>query len=336
MLVVARAPNRQKTSHVAIIVYMRVRSPCAASVMVLLLPSVAATPEDGNVSAPADCWWREAHDCCDRTGTELLPPSEVERAYNEFVREVGGAGKDSLSRTMPPQLLRYLEKVHSHKNAGAASLHEMYALAAAMLWVARWHGPSIRSVETGFAQGHSALAIVAAAHGGGHAINHTAIDPYQFSRWGGNGREVMAAFDQKWPDPRRHFRHLATPAAAGLAAMQSGGACVQLAFMDDGHKFDDNVVELHMLGLMMPVLGVLVIDDTPMPSVAAVGSFIERNLPFRRAVVNERFVAYVKVGRDTRKWDHYVPFKGDFKRAHPTKGRGMQFMKNVSGSWAQT
>ena len=49
-------------------------------------------------------------------------------------------------------------------------------------------------------------------------------------------------------------------AATGLAAMQSGGACVQLAFMDDGHKFDDNVVELHMLGLMMPVLGVLVID----------------------------------------------------------------------------
>ena len=33
------------------------------------------------------------------------------------------ARKDSLSRTMPMQLLRYLEKVHSHKNAGAASLH---------------------------------------------------------------------------------------------------------------------------------------------------------------------------------------------------------------------
>ena len=107
--------------------------------------------------------------------------------------------------------------------------------------------------------------------------------------------------------------------------------------MDDGHKFDDNMVELALINSMMPAGGILVIDDTLMPSVAATISYIEArvvesarsppsipsfrgaalqaNLPYERITINERFVAFVKHRKDVRAWNHYSPFDASFNRS---------------------
>jgi cephalosporin hydroxylase len=176
-------------------------------------------------------------------------------------------------------------------------------------------GDTIRSLETGLANGGSALAILATAMESNYPIRHTAFDPYQESEWKNEGlgkvREILGMDAERAKNV--DFTHSAKPAAIGLAEMEDHGECVHFAFLDDGHRFDDNLVELYFVNKMLVAGGVMIFDDFHMPSVKATVNFIENNLPYKRLKSPARFAAYVKTGPDHRKWDHYGSFTARFE-----------------------
>ena len=57
-----------------------------------------------------------------------------------------------------------------------------------------------------------------------------------------------------------------------MAALMRAHTCIDLIFMDDGHRFDDNLLELYYAHRLLKVGGVLVMHDVWMPSVKKVRS----------------------------------------------------------------
>ena len=88
------------------------------------------------------------------------------------------------------------------------------------------------------------------------------------------------------------------------------------------------MIELAFINQMMPVGGVLVIDDTLLPSVAATITYIEANLPFVRVHATTRYVAYVKWKHDKRGWSYFSPFYANFSGGH---GKHHVYVKDLRG-----
>ena len=88
------------------------------------------------------------------------------------------------------------------------------------------------------------------------------------------------------------------------------------------------MIELAFINQMMPVGGVLVIDDTLLPSVAATITYIEANLPFVRVHATSRYVAYVKWKGDKRSWSYFSPFYANFSGGH---GKHRVYVKDLRG-----
>eukprot|EP00746_Dinoflagellata_sp_MGD_P107554 gnl/MRDRNA2_/MRDRNA2_45566_c0_seq1.p1 gnl/MRDRNA2_/MRDRNA2_45566_c0~~gnl/MRDRNA2_/MRDRNA2_45566_c0_seq1.p1 ORF type:complete len:204 (+),score=38.05 gnl/MRDRNA2_/MRDRNA2_45566_c0_seq1:74-613(+) len=173
----------------------------------------------------------------------------------------------------------------------------------------RQPGRPLRTVETGFAAGFSATALLGAALGSGLGLHHSAFDPFQLSDWNNRGGKAVASFLAKYPSKLVRFDHVALPAAVGLSTMHAQGECIDFAFMDDGHKFDDNMVELYFLNKLMGAGALLIMDDVWLPSVRATLSFAKRNLPYRQVLLTERFVALLKMHKDSRDWNHFNTFE---------------------------
>ena len=235
---------------------------------------------------------------------------------------------------------------------GGSAPDAMEFLEHSLLWLNEQQpGKPIRSVETGFALGYSAMSIIGAACTAGLTIQHSAMDPFQSAWWKGLGQKQLKTLCNKCPSDAVRFEHMELPAVVGLSRMYERGECVQLAYMDDGHRFDDNMVELHLINAMMPAGartsswermrpsahsvargapgvagGILAIDDTLMPSVGATITYIEANLPFLRVKINNRFVAFVKHRADKRSWNHFSPFYANFTAGF---GKHKWFLKNA-------
>ena len=79
-----------------------------------------------------------------------------------------------------------------------------------------------------------------------------AVCVLQVKNWNSNGVKEATALLHKFP-PRAaasiNFRHSDLPAAHGLSDLtrdlERNRTCLALAFMDDGHLFDDNMVRVH-------------------------------------------------------------------------------------------
>lgn len=205
-----------------------------------------------------------------------------------------------------------------NKTTTDSGFEDLVRLFKATAWVVRQRkGQDTRTVETGFALGASALAITGALMSGGASAHHSAIDPFQdyFKNVGLHSMEKMLA---RHKPVKLQFDHLALPAAVGLANLYVAGECLDFAYLDDGHMFDDNMVEFFYVHHMMPVGGVLFIDDLWMQSVKTTVSFVETNLGYVRVTpLSLDFVGLVKMTQDNRHWDHYV----DFQAAWPPQKR---------------
>jgi hypothetical protein len=92
-----------------------------------------------------------------------------------------------------------------------------------------------RSLETGFASGMSALAIMSALP---PSATHVAIDPFQpaFGHAGVRGAHAFVASRPSGPS----FVHVNETASVGMAWALRQRQCFDLIFLDDGHKFDDS------------------------------------------------------------------------------------------------
>ena len=63
------------------------------------------------------------------------------------------------------------------------------------------------------------------------------MDPYQGSWWKGNGQRNMIGVTERCPSEAVTFEHVELPALLGLSRMYERAECIQLAYMDDGHRF---------------------------------------------------------------------------------------------------
>lgn len=242
---------------------------------------------------------------CDAVPLGKFDPEDVERSLTALDLQNELHAK--------PDIWNFIvREAKTNQHNSDTRLSEMKFLAKSVIWSAKLsNGGLLRTIETGFAEGHSAISMLAASIGQGIPHEHTAFDPYEESDYQNHGRDAVERLRQEaGPEHIENstFTMSAQSAGIGLAKMHEMGKCVHIAYMDDGHKFDDNMVELYFINKMMPPGGLLVMDDIWMPSVASTANFIEQNLPFKRIHKGPQFHAFLKTNSDERKWTHFESF----------------------------
>ena len=126
--------------------------------------------------------------------------------------------------------------------------------------------------ETGFASGVSSLAIVTALAKGGA---HVAIDPFQ-GAYHYDGLRAVRSYIESAPERRLSFQHVNETASMAVAYLHTQRMCFDAFFIDDGHKFDDALVELFHAHKMLALGGALMLHDNWMPAIKKLESFIIR------------------------------------------------------------
>lgn len=142
-----------------------------------------------------------------------------------------------------------------------------------ILEIVRAHRPK-RTIEVGMAFGLSTMAIVQGlVEAGGDS--HVVIDPNQRTSFEGIG---LAHIERSgWAD---RVQWLEESSHRALPRMEAEGRRFDLAFVDGLHLFDWALVELFYLDRMLPVGGLLLLDDTGYPAIAKVVRFATGNLGY--------------------------------------------------------
>jgi predicted O-methyltransferase YrrM len=100
---------------------------------------------------------------------------------------------------------------------------------------------------------------------------------------------------------------------AVLPRLCASGERFDLVFVDGGHRYDDVFVDFHFSRRLVAPGAVIVLDDTWLPSVRTVVSWVETNLAdqWRRLPASPALTlaAFEETARsDGRRWDHFSPF----------------------------
>ena len=98
-----------------------------------------------------------------------------------------------------------------------------------------------------------------------------------------------------------------------LPQLCAGSERFDLIFLDGGHRYDDVFVDFHFARRLISPSGNIVFDDTWLPSIQTVVSWVETNLSdqWQRlpAPPDLSLAAFEARGAsDQRRWDHFVPF----------------------------
>jgi len=222
-------------------------------------------------------------------------------------------GSSAMDKSRSPRtwLSAYLKRITT-RTQDTARLDHMVALHQLVLALER----PLLTLETGFANGGSAVAILATLsaqtkQAGQQEAVHIAVDPLQgnYNKMGLNG---VAHFFSTWPDhqSRVSFLHLNETADAALGSLVRSHQCVDLFFMDGHHLFDDNMLELYYAHRLLQVGGVLAMHDMWMPSVRKAMKFATSNLGFQspRTGLSKDVGILVKTHVDRRDWQHFQDF----------------------------
>ncbi len=154
------------------------------------------------------------------------------------------------------------------------------------------------TLETGCAYGFSSMYFLAAG------TQHIAVDPYEFSQWHGIAAQTVRRLEIT------SFKLIEEPAALGIPGLIHEGKKFDVIFIDDGHKFDDTLLEFTLSTLACGDGGYIVLDDMYLPSVRKVARFIKANRKDFRQIETPiaNFAAFQKIGGDTRNWEHFEDF----------------------------
>mmetsp|Transcript_19978 Transcript_19978/g.35465 ORF Transcript_19978/g.35465 Transcript_19978/m.35465 type:complete len:341 (-) Transcript_19978:24-1046(-) len=177
--------------------------------------------------------------------------------------------------------------------------------------------------ETGFATGTSAVAIlqthgmaVEAANCGMVSSTHYAIDPLQQVYYNNAGARGVANYFHN-SGASMNFYLVNETAALSLASFTKSRSCFDVILLDDGHKFEENIMEITLAITLVPIGGVIVMHDTWMASIKATKTWIAQNLGNSIQIVEQKFarnmMVLVKIAPDDRAWDHFVPFSTEFR-----------------------
>jgi predicted O-methyltransferase YrrM len=173
-------------------------------------------------------------------------------------------------------------------------------------WVER--EGATRTIEVGLGYGVSALAICAALPRSDDAC-HVVIDPFQNTRFGGEGlRRLVEAGVASLVELHPEESQLVLP------RFVSEGRRFDLAFVDGNHRFDGVFLDLVYLGRLVRGGGIVFLDDYQLPAVARAVSFCTTNLGWTLEEVSpadelhQWAVVRTPAAPLERRFDHFVDF----------------------------
>lgn len=142
-------------------------------------------------------------------------------------------------------------------------------------WVLREN--ATRTIEIGLAYGFSALYICdGLIRSGNPAARHVVLDPFQQSRFGNCGLQVLReAGVATLVEYHDEISQIALP------AFLKEGRQFDLAFVDGNHRFDSVFLDLFYLGRLLPKGGVILLDDYDLPGIRRAVSFYLSNLNWK-------------------------------------------------------
>lgn len=166
-----------------------------------------------------------------------------------------------------------------------------------------------RTIETGMAAGHSAVAI-ASVHAERGEGRHFCVDPYQTKQW----RSAALNLCER-AGVGEFVELIEKPSELALPALVAEGRSFDLAFVDGLHLFDHVLVDFFYFDRMLDPGGVIVFHDTWMPAVQKVVGYVLANRAYERPdgrtaqLDRETNVAVIrKLAEDDRDWFFDEPF----------------------------
>ena len=173
-----------------------------------------------------------------------------------------------------------------------------------------------RTLETGFGYGFSTLFFLAAIakNNSGH---HTAIDPYERSMWNGIGLTATNVLA-----PPGMFRFVEETSVSAAVELERVSSAYDLIFIDDGHRFEEVLVEFYIYAKLCKIGGLVILDDMWMSSVKTVASFVRTNRSDFSEIPTPipNLCVFQKVGKDERKWHYFRPFLVDWHQIPVSDG----------------
>jgi predicted O-methyltransferase YrrM len=149
----------------------------------------------------------------------------------------------------------------------------------ALLYDVVYKGGLNSTLEVGMAYGLSTL-FICQAHRDKGSGTHTAIDPYQGSRFRAIG---LANVGKAGLDGYLRFHE--APSFEVLPALCRAGEVYDFAFIDGRHLFDYVLVDFFYIDQLLRVGGYVAFDDLWLPQVRKVVSFVLRNRGYEVAKV---------------------------------------------------
>ncbi|MDF2773599.1 MAG: hypothetical protein K0S86_3096 [Geminicoccaceae bacterium] len=141
-------------------------------------------------------------------------------------------------------------------------------------------------IEIGLAYGSSALAIgEALLTTDGRDSQHIIIDAFQATAFSNIGWQTLLAAGLA--DQTRLITKSSSMALPGLIAE---GVVADAAFVDGSHRFHEVFVDLYFLRKLLRPRGLIILDDTTWPSVAAALRYYDVNLDWQPVHIGGRLV----------------------------------------------
>ncbi len=167
-----------------------------------------------------------------------------------------------------------------------------------------------RTIEIGLGYGISTLFICEGLLSNGDAAaRHVVVDPYQATRFGNCGLQVLEE-----AGVASLVEYHALESQIALPRFLSEGRRFDLAFVDGDHRFDGIFLDLVYLGRLLHPGAIVLVDDYQLPAVARAVSFCMTNLGWRLDEVSpvdelhQWAVLRTSAAPDTRPFDYYVEF----------------------------
>jgi predicted O-methyltransferase YrrM len=135
--------------------------------------------------------------------------------------------------------------------------------------------PNVRNtVEVGCANGVSSIYICAGISAK-QTPSHTAIDPFQTSHFQGRGvaNVVKAGFP--------FFELIEQPSEIALPSLLSSGKSFDMAFIDGLHTADQTLLDFYYLDRLIPVGGIIALDDVNARAVNKIAHYISTYQNYR-------------------------------------------------------
>lgn len=135
--------------------------------------------------------------------------------------------------------------------------------------------PHVRNtVEVGCANGVSSIYICAGISGKQNP-SHTAIDPFQTGHF--QGRGVANVVNAGFP----FFELIEQPSEVALPSLLSSGTSFDMAFIDGLHTADQTLLDFYYLDRLIPVGGIIAVDDVNARAVNKIVHYISTYQNYR-------------------------------------------------------